>query len=256
MLLPHHYQEIWNQGQIIWGNILPAMGITWEFGWNVPLWFLRVLMVLALFAPVLHRASSVVLTVFIAGMLAGGEVFCLEAWEEKGNAARWIPYRMYESLYAWAFFAGGILVNRVWGLARFAEFLRKVGWLIILFAVVLFVPVRLWGIMPPCRSGMLVVLGVGTILSIGCLVEQYAPRVCSYVASWGTASFFIYVTHYIIISYVKQGWLQVFAWNVPGSIVVPVVTLMLSCLLFVFMRRQFPCLMSRIAMLKPAKNRV
>ena len=254
ILLPLHYQEVWNNGAVIWGNILPALGITWQFGWNVPMWFLRVLMVLALFAPSLHRLSNRVLAVFIVGMLAAGEVFCIEAWEEQGDAYRWVPYRMYESLYAWAFFAAGILLKRVWGVERLTDFLRRTGWLIILFAVIMFVPVRLWGLMPPCQSGMLVVLGVGTILSIGCLVERYAPKVCNNVSSWGSAAFFIYVTHYIIISYVKLLWLNTFEWNVTGSIVVPLVTLLLSGGLFVIMRKMFPSLMVWIAMLKPVKK--
>jgi hypothetical protein len=101
---------------------------------------------------------------------------------------------------------------------------------------------------------MLVVLGVGSILSIGCLMERYAPKVCNYVSSWGPATFFIYVTHYIIISYVKLLWLNSFEWNVTGSIVVPLVTLLLSGGLFVIMRKMFPSLMVWIAMLKPAKK--
>ena len=251
LLSPLHYQEIWRQGEIVWGNILPALGITWAFGWNVPLWFLRVLMVLALFAPLLHRLSNRVLVVVIIGMLAAGEVFCIEAWEEGGDAPVQVPYRMYESLYAWGFFAAGILLKRTMGIRGLTSILQGAGWLIILFAVVLFVPVRLWGLLPPCQSGMLVVLGVGTILSIGCLVERYAPALCCFVASWGPAAFFIYVTHYIIISYVKLLWIQVFGWGIAGSLVVPVLTLFLCCILFVIMRRLFPALMCRIAMVKP-----
>ncbi len=254
LLSPLHYQEIWSQGEIVWRRVLSAMGITWAFGWNVPLWFLRVLLVLALFAPVLHRLSNRLLVVFVIGMLAAGEVFCIEAWEEGGNACRLVPYRMYESLYAWAFFAGGILLRRTIGIGGLTEFLQKSGWLIILFALALFVPVRLWGLMPPCQSGMLVMLGVGTILSIGCLVEMYAPRVCSYVASWGPAAFFIYVTHYIIISYVKWLWNYLFDWGITGSLLVPVITLILSCIIFVIMRRFCPLLMCRIAMLKSVRK--
>ena len=254
LLSPLHYQEIWSQGEIVWGNILPALGITWAFGWNVPLWFLRVLMVLALLAPLLHRLSNRVLVVFIIGMLAAGEVFCIEAWEEGGDASVLVPYRMYESLYAWGFFAAGILLKRTMGISGLTAFLQGTGWLIILFAVILFVPVRLWGLMPPCRSGMLVVLGVGTILSIGCLVERYAPMVCRYVSSWGAAAFFIYVTHYIIISYVKLLWNHLFDWGITGSLVVPVLTLFLCCVLFTVMRRAFPSLMCSIAMVKPVRK--
>ncbi len=250
LLSPLHYQEIWRQGEIVWRGILSAVGITWAFGWNVPLWFLRVLMVLALFAPLLHRLTNRVLLVSVIGMLAAGEVFCIEAWEEGGDAPGQVPYRMYESLYAWGFFAAGILIKRTMGISGLTSFLKGTGWLIILFAVVLFVPVRLWGLLPPCRSGMLVVLGVGTILSIGCLVERYAPAVCRYVASWGPAAFFIYVTHYIIISYVKLLWIQKFGWGIAGSLVVPVLTLCFSCILFVVMRRMFPSLMRHIAMVK------
>lgn len=254
LLLPLHNQEVWGQGKIMWENIRTALGITWEYGWNVPLWFLRVLMVLALLAPLLHRLSNRILVTFIIGMLAAGEVFCIESVEAGGDAGDRVPHRLYESFYAWGFFAAGILFKRIWGIAGISEYLRKCGWLIILFAVLLFPSVRLWGLLPPCQSGMLVVLGVGTILSIGCLVEQYAPRLCCCVAAWGSATFFIYVTHYIIISYVKLLWEQFFEWNVTGSLFVPVITLLLSCVLFILLRRLFPRFTCWMSMLKPVRK--
>jgi len=254
LLLPVHWQEVWKSGEIIWGNVVHGLGFTWMFGWNVPLWFLRVLMVLVLFAPLLHRLSSRNLLAFVIGMLAAGEVFCLTAWDEGGPAYTWIPCRMYETLYAWAFFAAGIVLKRELGIEGLAAFLKKSGWLIVFFAVLVFVPVRLWGLMPPCKSGMLVVLGVGTILSIGCLVNQYAPRICSYVAAWGPATFFVYVTHCIIITYIKALWLRYNEWNTVGSIIVPVATLLVSCGVFVLLRKLSPRFMSWCAMLKVVKK--
>ena len=249
-LLPLNYPMVWQHGEVVWSNVVTALGITWTFGWNVPLWFLRVLMVLALFAPVLRRCSSGLLAVFIAGMMAAGEVFCEEAWDEGGNAPGWVPYRMYESLYAWAFFAGGILVKREVGTDKLTEFVTRYSWLIILFAVALFVPVRLWGFLPPCRSGALVMLGVGTIMSIGCLAQRFTPRLCNYVASWGPAAFFIYVTHDIILPYLKLLWLNFFEWNTAGAMVIPLITLCVCCCLFIFLRRICPGFMRWAAMVK------
>ena len=42
-------------------------------------------------------------------------------------------------------------------------------------------------------------LGVATTMSIGCLCERF----CHFVAQWGPAAVFVYVTHYILLEWLR-----------------------------------------------------
>ena len=69
----------------------------------------------------------------------------------------------------------------------------------VLAALILLPAVYAFGFYPPVQSSALVLLGVATTMSIGCLCEQHLPRFCGWIARWGKAAFFIYVTHYPLL---------------------------------------------------------
>lgn len=77
--------------------------------------------------------------------------------------------------------------------------MRSYAWLPVLGALALLPAVYYWGFYPPVQSSVLVLLGVATTMSIGRLCERYLPRFCHFVAQWGPAAFFVYVTHYLLL---------------------------------------------------------
>ncbi len=243
------------------GLLAQKMGLTsWTY-WdmcNVPLWFLRVLMVLALVSPLLCRLPSKVLISLILICFAGNDVLMHIDPESHGwkSPAMWLPFRTYESVLALGFFSAGLVIRRYADAERFTHFMSSYAWLVVAGAILLFIPVRLYGFTPPIRSSALVLLGVATTMSIGCLCERYFPRFCARVAVWGPAAFFVYVTHAIVLCALR--WLLTgdpHGHYSPTLVIVMPVLVVLICLgLFLLLKRLSPSLMERVALLKPEKK--
>lgn len=190
--------------------VIREMGlIDWKY-WslsNVPLWFMRTLMILALFCPLLQRLPMKALLGLVLFSFAASDVLCFADTEtaSKFNRAgvEWIPFRLYESVLAFGFFGAGVLVRRYFSMQQLTDFMRSYAWLPILGSLILLPAVYYWKFNPPIMSSALVLLGVTTTMSIGCLCEQYLPRFCSFVAKAGPAAFFVYVTHYPLLKCIK-----------------------------------------------------
>ncbi|MBR4107079.1 MAG: acyltransferase [Akkermansia sp.] len=189
-----------------WSLIPREMGLLnwcyWDFD-NVPLWFLRTLILLALFSPLLQRIPSKVLLVLVLLSFACSDVFCARdaetAASHKSWRVGWLPFRLYESILALGFYSLGLWIRRHADFARFSAFVREYAWAPVLAALLLLPFVYLFGFYPPVQSSALVLLGVSCTMGIGALCERYMPRFTHAVVALAPASFFIYVTHYIVL---------------------------------------------------------
>lgn len=195
--------------RIIGHSFYRALGIhSWAYYdlYNVPLWFLRVLMVLSLIAPLLCRIPGKILSVLVLFCFAASDILCFVDAETAhtvgagGHAVSGLPYRLYESVLALGFFSGGILLRRFMSSDKLTDLLMEYAWAPVLAAVLLFPAVHFWHFSPPIMSSALVLVGVLCNMSTGCLAQKYLPRFSQYVASWGTAAFLIYVMHFPLLT--------------------------------------------------------
>lgn len=209
-----------------WQNVAAQLGLTSWCYWNytnVPLWFMRTLILLSLICPLLQKLPTKLLIVLALLCLAGSDVLCNVDGEACASHHRqlcckgcdaslpyqpheqaWLPFRTYESVLALGFFCGGLLVRRCCSIGQFTDFLTRHAWAPVAASLLLLPAVLGWCFYPPVQSAALVSLGVLTTMSIGCLCEKYLPRVCHAVAKLGPAAFFIYVTHYIILLWMRR----------------------------------------------------
>lgn len=189
-----------------WELIPREMGLLnwcyWDFD-NVPLWFLRTLILLALFSPLLQRLPSKLLLVLVLLSFACSDVFCARdaetAASHKSWRVGWLPFRLYESILALGFYSLGLWIRRHADFARFTAFVREYAWAPVLAALLLLPAVYCFGFYPPVQSSALVLLGGSCTMAIGALCERYLPRLTHAVVALAPASFFIYVTHYIVL---------------------------------------------------------
>lgn len=259
-MMPMLYWPQIQAGDWSWATpflFLQEMGLTsWTY-WslsNVPLWFLRTLFLLALVSPLLQRLSAKTMGVLILACFAGSDVLChadVEAATANGReGVAWLPFRLYESVLALGFFAGGLLLRRHVDAERLTAWVRRGAWWPPLASLVLLPAVYFWRFSPPIQSSALVLLGVLTTMSIGCLCERYLPRFFRYVASWGSAAFFVYVTHYLALKCVRV----CLTGDYRGSLtlaqasVAPFAILAFCLALWALLRRLFPRFMRLLAL--------
>ncbi len=180
----------------------------------------------------------------------------VDVWEHTSPfSVSWIPPRAFESAMALAFFSGGILIRRHVSHESFGSFVHEHAWCPIVASLVLFPMVRLWGFNPPCRSSALVLLSVMTIMGIGAVVERAFPRFFLYVAKWGSAAFFVYVTHFVFTAFlcrVEPSLCSVLWDNVRG-IIVPVSAFGASLALYRLLCWLCPSFMEKFALVKRPK---
>ena len=233
----------------------------WDYS-NVPLWFLRTLIVLSLFSPLIRRLPTKATLCLILICFAGSDVLCEVDMETaahyKKHGVGWLPFRLYESVLALGFYAAGLLTRRYATAEQLTAFVRSYAWLPVLGALALLPAVYYWGFYPPVQSSALVLLGVSTTLSIGCLCERYLPRFCHVVAHWGPATFFVYVTHYLLLELLRT----LLTGQYGGSLSVlqaawaPFAILAVSLMLYTLLCRLFPGFMRVFALapLPPGKK--
>ncbi|MBQ2380461.1 MAG: acyltransferase family protein [Akkermansia sp.] len=212
-MMPLYYWDQTSVGDWSWFHfhmVLREMGLLdwkyWSFT-NVPLWFMRTLIILAFFSPILQRLPMKALLGMVLIIFAASDVLCfadVEAATKNGReGVAWLPFRLYESVLALGFYGAGLLVRRYFNAQQLTEFIRGYAWVPILGSLILLPAVYHWRFNPPIMSSALVLLGVVTTMSIGCLCEQYLPRFCALVAKAGPAAFFVYVTHYPLLKCIK-----------------------------------------------------
>ena len=174
----------------------------------MPLRFLRALILLALVSPLLQRLKTKPLLCLVLICFAASDVLCESdpetAAHYKRRGVTWLPFRLYESVLALGFYAGGLLLRRYVNAEQLTAFMRSYAWLPVLGALALLPAVYYWGFYPPVQSSALVLLGVATTMSIGRLCEQHLPRFCHFVAQWGPAAFIVYVTHYLLLECLRS----------------------------------------------------
>ena len=231
----------------------------WDYS-NVPLWFLRTLIILSLISPLLQRLPLKAMLGLILICFAASDVLCeadpeTAAYYKRGGVG-WLPFRLYESVMALGFYATGLLVRRYASGEQLTAWVRSYAWLPVLGALALLPAVYSWGFYPPVQSSALVMLGVATTLGIGSLCEQYLPRVCSAVARWGQAAFFVYVTHYLLLHCLRVAVTGSYDGSLTPAqaMVAPWLILALSLALYSLLIRLFPRFMQVIAM-APVKSR-
>ncbi|MBR2314937.1 MAG: acyltransferase [Akkermansia sp.] len=253
----------WGQtlaGDFSWFNweLVPReMGLLnwcyWDFD-NVPLWFLRTLILLALFSPLLQRLSGKLLLVLVLLCFAGSDVLCARDFEtarsHKSWYVGWLPFRLYESILALGFYSLGLWIRRYADFSQFTAWVRSYAWAPVLAALLLLPLVYQFGFYPPVQSSALVLLGVSCTMSIGALCEQYLPRVCRAVVSLAPAAFFIYVTHYIVLHALRLTLTGSYGgtFTETQNLYIPLVILAICSGLFFLLRRIFPRFMRVMAL--------
>lgn len=214
VLLPQLYLPEIQAGNWSWLTptlLLREMGLTswtyWDLS-NVPLWFMKTLILLAFFSPLLQRLPLKATLGLILICFAANDVLCHadpETAEKNGyDGVEWLPFRLYESTLALGFYAGGLLIRRYADTKQLTAFVQGYAWMPVLASLILLPCVYHWHFQPPIQSSALVLLGVATTMSIGVLFERYLPRICAFVARAGKAAFFVYVTHYILLKGMKM----------------------------------------------------
>lgn len=178
----------------------------WDFS-NVPLWYLRTLLIFSFVSPLLQRMPSKAMLGVIVILFAASDVLCQVDCETAAShhthGITWLPFRLYESVLALGFYLIGVLVRRYADGEQFTAFVRSYAWIPVLGALLLLPVVLLTGFYPPVQSSALVLLGVATIMSIGALCHHYLPGFCGWAAQWGPAAFFVYVTHFILLRWLR-----------------------------------------------------
>lgn len=244
------------------GDLVVWLGLgNWEY-WdylNVPLWFLRTLILLALFSPLLQRIPTRAMLPILAALFAASDILCHVDAEAAASLGRRgipeLPFRLYESVLALGFYASGLAIRRHADAARFTAFCRSYAWLPVALSLILFYGVYNWSFYPPILSSALVLMGVWTSISIGCLCERYAPRFCRAVAQWGPAAFFLYVTHFPMYRLLKY-WLTGDLLGHMGyfwAYLAPVAITAASMGLFCVLRRLCPSFMQAFALVPAAR---
>ena len=262
LLQPMMHWEQTLAGNFSWFNLtlIPReMGLLnwcyWDFD-NVPLWFMRTLILLALFSPLLQRLPSKVLLVLVLLSFTAGDIFCSRDAETAASHGSWyldwIPFRLYENLQALGFYSLGLWIRRHADFARFTEFVRSYAWAPVIAALLVLPAVYGFGFYPPVQSSMLVLLGVSCTMSIGALCEQYLPRFCSFIASFGPAAFFIYVTHFIVLHALRLALTGSYGgeFSTIQNLWMPFFVTGICLAMFYPLRRFFPDFMRCIAMTK------
>lgn len=196
---------------LTFGLFVREMGLAswtyWDLS-NVPLWFLKTLIIFAFVSPLLQRLPLKAMLGVILFCFAANDVLChadpATAEQNGYEGVEWLPFRLYESTLALGFYAGGLLIRRYADTGQLTAFMRAYAWMPVVASIILLPGVYYWHFQPPVRSSALVLLGVATTMSIGVLFERFLPRVCSFVARGGRAAFFVYVTHYILLKCMKM----------------------------------------------------
>ena len=230
----------------------------WDFS-NVPLWYLRTLLIFAFLSPILQRMPSKMMLGVILITFAASDVLCQADCETAAShhtrGVPWLPFRLYESVLALGFYMGGLLIQRYANGEKLTTFVRSYAWIPVAGSLLLLPAVLLWSFYPPVQSSALVLLGVATTIGIGSIVERWLPRFCRLVAQWGPAAFFVYVTHFILLR-----WLRVIVTGDYGghftplqAAVIPWVILTLSLALYTVLLRFFPRFM-RVFALAPSSH--
>lgn len=240
-----------------WELIPREMGLLnwcyWDFD-NVPLWFLRTLILLALFSPLLQRLPGKLLLVLVLLCFAGSDVLCARDFEtarsHKSWYVGWLPFRLYESVLALGFYSLGLWIRRYADFAQFTAWVRSYAWAPVLAALLLLPLVYLFGFYPPVQSSALVLLGVSCTMGIGALCEQYLPRFCRAVVALAPASFFIYVTHYIVLHALRLAITGSYGGKFTETqcLYMPLVILAICSALFFLLRRFCPAFLRAVAL--------
>lgn len=240
-----------------WTGLIP-FGLH-SYSANVPLWFLKNLMILALVSPFLFRMKSKAVAMLILFSLACGEILVTV---DKGEHTQYfgisaIPARTYENLMSIGFFCGGIIVRRIFSKEAFEKFVREYAWLPIICALLLFPMVHFFGFQPPCRSSVLVAVSIMMIMSVSVLCERYFPLVFKQIAKYGPAMMFIYVTHYIVLQYLKAviPMSRTFIVCNLQEVILPVIVVVICLAFYRVLKARFPMFMERFAFVKAEKKR-
>ena len=141
-------------------------------------------------------------------------------------------------------------IRRYADFERFTAFVRSYAWAPVLAALLLLPAVYAFGFYPPVQSSALVLLGVSCTMGIGALCEQYLPRFTRAVVWLAPASFFIYVTHYIVLHALRLVLTGSYGGKFTQNqcLYMPLVILAICSALFFLLRRFFPRAMRLLAL--------
>ncbi len=253
VLLPYYHHEALARGDfgsLSFASLARGMGLTdWNYfaAYNVPLWYLRTLIVLALFAPLLGRLSSKWLAILICGACAVHNL----TYYPDALQPDWMPFRTYESVLAAGVFALGMLVRRHADMRRFTAFMEQAAWAPILVSLAVFYMVYEWQY-DPAASCALIALGGLSVMSTSILAARHLPRFAARVAAYGPAAFLVFVVHYIVQQPVKEQLIACFGEPVPQiiTILTPIAAMAFCLLLYRGIARFLPQYLELLCLVK------
>lgn len=222
---------------------------------NYDLWFLKVLVVMSLFSPLISRLGNAHLLVLAIGFIllyqAQG---CIPEWLLKK-----IPYFLKNrTLVYWSIFVSGILSRRIVSSNQISDFLEKV-WPFILGMVVIYLVVSTFGVsnmsikaQDPyfCR-----VLTILYVLSIAKGIQKLFPRFASWLASFGVSVFTIYVIQEILIIACRELF-TAYPINKHIYTLIPFIIVALCMLIFRLCERCIPRLLPYVCLYTPKRKKI
>ncbi len=196
------------------------------------MWFLRDIIILTLFAPLLARFKSYLLPIGIV-------LLSLDLFGTSRISRDWL---MPDSL---GFFCLGLYLSR-FSLTQMTDAIRPHAW----FYSLMLVPLTVWLV---CNrdhfSALMALVGVLCLSSLALVITEKAPRLSSKIARLAPAGFLVFGVHYIlIILLLNSGFitLEGWAWDLVWLLLVPVIYAVIYGL-FYLIRAYFPGLLPALA---------
>ena len=165
-----HGDWSWLSPQLLLSETGLASWCYWDFS-NVPLWYLRTLLIFAFLSPILQRMPSKMMLGVILITFAASDVLCQAdcdtAASHHTRGVPWLPFRLYESVLALGFYMGGLLIQRYANGEKLTTFVRSYAWIPVAGSLLLLPAVLLWSFYPPVQSSALVLLGGEVVAGVG-----------------------------------------------------------------------------------------
>lgn len=232
----------WGEGLFIspgfWGC---ALGIRDAHPFNGPLWFLEVLMLLALVSPVLSRIKTVGLQTIALSLflLCEENIACVPAVHVSGVAF---------------YLLGMVLGRNPWVFEKVRS-----------YAPLIFCILFVFGLAETFRESFRESYQRGTAgLICGCLfyvsmafvAEKYAAPLFVFLARFGKYACFVYATHFIVIKVVGENLCRIVSepWVSAFCTIFPFALVAAQVLVCRAGERWVPRLMPYLALVKPAKG--
>ncbi len=218
-------------------NIFGIIGTLYSFATpgSMDLWFLKVLVALAFFSPLLMRLKTPLLLVAIVAF------FLLEQFRTMlpASVAENVPYFL-KCWVHFAMFSLGIVARRYVRPEQLQALIGRV-WAYILVMCLVYQFFTVYGAPDLLKVApyFACVLGIVYIFSLAYGVQKFAPRVAAWLSQYGVSVFFIYMVQEILVMWSKV-YFTFHPINKHIYTVVPFIILAICMVLFRLILRLWP----------------